>query len=394
MVVGAGPAGIAAALALRRAGIEPLVLERSRALGEVGSALTLWPNAIAALEALGASEAVRAASAQCDGIALRTDTGEVLDATSGAEMKGSFGSSGYALTRAELLEALEGELGAEAVRLEARCTGFREDADGLVAVMADGTEHAADLVLGADGIRSTIRAQLFGETPLRYSGYAVWRGVTRFDLDDRVGTTTLGRAAQFGFFPLAGGRAYWFAALVVPAGSRLPGQRHRPELLARFRSWHAPIPALVAATAEEEISVTDVYDRPPLRRWSVGPVGLAGEAAHPSTPNLGQGACQALEDAAVLGACVREADDLAEALREYTRRRRDRANGSGATARAGGPVGEPRRLPTPDRADEADARAGARTTARAAVRVRRRPCSPARAQSRRSRAAPQLIPVG
>ena len=116
--------------------------------------------------------------AQCDGIALRTDTGEVLDATSGAEMKGSFGSSGYALTRAELLEALEGELGAEAVLLEARCTGFREDADGLVAVTADGTEHAADLVLGADGIRSTIRAQLFGETPLRYSGYAVWRGVS------------------------------------------------------------------------------------------------------------------------------------------------------------------------------------------------------------------------
>ena len=339
MVVGAGPAGIAAALALRRAGIEPLVLERSRALGEVGSALTLWPNAIAALEALGASEAVRAASAQCDGIALRTDTGEVLDATSGAEMKGSFGSSGYALTRAELLAALEGELGAEAVRLEARCTGFREDADGLVAVMADGTEHAADLVLGADGIRSTIRAQLFGETPLRYSGYAVWRGVTRFDLDDRVGTTTLGRAAQFGFFPLAGGRAYWFAALVVPAGSRLPGQRHRPELLARLRSWHAPIPALVAATAEEEISVTDVYDRPPLRRWSVGPVGLAGEAAHPSTPNLGQGACQALEDAAVLGACVREADDLAGALREYTRRRRDRANGISAQARRLAQVG-------------------------------------------------------
>ena len=347
MVIGGGPGGLTAALALRRAGVEVRIYERATDRREAGAALTLWPNAIKALDVLEAGQVVRAAGHPCDGIAMCTWRGDVLDRTSGEVMERRFGGTGVALHRAELRAALTELVGADVVQLGARFVSFRPDgAGGVVVRFADGSEVHADMLIGADGIRSAVRDQLLGPRSLRYAGYPVWRGVARFRLpySARIGTVSLGPGAQFGLFPMSGERAYWFASVAAPAGTTDAGRaahsRWGEELLARFGAWHEPIPAVIGATPESDIVASDVHDIDPLSRWSAGPVTVLGDAAHPSAPTLGQGACQAIEDAVVLGACLNSGADTAEALKAYEQQRRRRANTLLVQARQMGRLGQ------------------------------------------------------
>jgi 2-polyprenyl-6-methoxyphenol hydroxylase-like FAD-dependent oxidoreductase len=125
---------------------------------------------------------------------------------------------------------------------------------------------------------------------------------------------------------MSDGRAYWYAAQTVPEGQGDPSPGRKHGLLGLFRGWHEPIEALIRATDEAAILRNDVYDRPALRRWSVGRVTVLGDAAHPMTPDLGQGACQALEDAVVLADCLAPTGDVAGALRAYESRRLPRTS--------------------------------------------------------------------
>lgn len=326
IVIGAGPAGLATAIALRRAQIEPAVFERAGELHEVGSGLTLWPNAMKALDEIGVAEAVRAVCLPLDGIAMRSWRGTDLDVTPGEAMARRYGGTGAALHRSELIGALKRQLGEATITLGATCVGYRAEHGGVTALFADGREERGDLLIGADGLRSAVARQLLGDQPLRYAGFAVWRAVTTFDLGQRIGTTSLGPGAQFGLFPMTGGRVYWFASRNAPEGSRIGDHPHRQELLARFGAWHTPIAAVIEATDPSAIIATDIYDREPKWNWSRGSVTLVGDAAHPSTPNLGQGACQAIEDAAVLARCLRDQPDIVLALHTYETRRAPRAN--------------------------------------------------------------------
>ena len=322
LIIGGGPGGLTAAIALRRAGFEAAVFERARESADAGSGMTLWPNALKAFGMLGIADKVRAISLLTSGIAMRTwDGAKLFEAAGGGP---SEGYSGAAVHRAELLAALRQALGGGPERYE-RCTGFSQDGRGVTAFFADGAETRGDVLIGADGLKSVIRARLFGEERPRYAGYTVWRGVTCFDLAERVGLTSMGRGAQFGLFPMTGGRVYWFASANAPEGGRDWAVGRKRELIERFGNWHAPIRDVVEATGESSILRNDIYDRDPLARWGEGRVSLLGDAAHPSTPNLGQGACQAIEDAVVLGNCLREADGEA-ALRSYEHRRIRRAN--------------------------------------------------------------------
>jgi 2-polyprenyl-6-methoxyphenol hydroxylase-like FAD-dependent oxidoreductase len=340
-VIGAGPAGLTAAIALRRVGVEVEIYERALAGREIGAGLTLWPNAMKALETIGAADVVRAAGAPCDGIALYSWRGDVLNRTPRDLMERRFGGAGVALHRAELIEALRSLLEPAGPRYGTACVGVRSDAEAVTAAFEDGHAARADLLVGADGIHSLVRAGLFAGTGLRYAGYPVYRAVTTFPLrgDARVGSLLLGRGAQFGLFPMSRGRVYWFASVDAPPGSARDGAS-KDALLERFGEWKEPVRAVVEATPEPDIVVSDVYDTKPLRRWSRGRVTLVGDAAHPSTPNLGQGACQAIEDAVVLARCVADGSGLDLALREYERRRRRRANAMAREARRMGRVGQ------------------------------------------------------
>jgi 2-polyprenyl-6-methoxyphenol hydroxylase-like FAD-dependent oxidoreductase len=323
IIIGAGIGGLAAGIGLRRVGLDVEVYERAEPFGEVGAGITLWPNAVKALQQLGLTESIRAISVLEAQGGIRTWRGDLLSSTSTVDIERAFGAPTLVMHRAELHGVLLQAFGSERVRQGAQCVGFEQDDHSVAAIFADGRRVHGDLIVGADGLRSVVRAQLHGEQAPRYAGYTAWRAVVPFDRARVLPGETWGAGARFGQVPLSDDRVYWFATKNIPAGERsLDGEK--AELLRRFRGWHAPIEALIEATPATDILRHDIYDRPPLRSWGAGRVTLLGDAAHPMTPNLGQGACQAIEDAVVLMKQVSAGAGVANALRAYEAKRIER----------------------------------------------------------------------
>jgi 2-polyprenyl-6-methoxyphenol hydroxylase-like FAD-dependent oxidoreductase len=325
LVIGGGIGGLATAIALRGAGIEARVFERASEVREVGAGLSLWPNGLRALDAIGLGDAVRRLSVRDMDSALRSWRGRVLVAANGVELERLLGDVSLIIHRGDLLALLAGALPADAITTSAPCIGFDEDEGGVTARFAGGGEARGDLLVGADGIHSAVRSQLWGAAAPRYAGYTAWRAVVPFDHRRLAPGISIGRGCQFGQAPMAGGMVYWFASHSRPAGSRAAAG-WRAELLDLFGKWHAPITDLIASTPDEDILQNDIIDRPPIDAWGRGRVTLLGDAAHAMTPNLGQGANQALEDAQALAASLRHQPD-ASGLRRYEEARIARANG-------------------------------------------------------------------
>ncbi|MFE1594773.1 FAD-dependent monooxygenase [Nocardia sp. NPDC058705] len=311
IVVGGGIGGLAAALALVGRGWDVQVLERAPEVAEVGSGISLWSNALRALDALGVGDTVRAQGMAEVSAGIRDDRGRWLSRTDVATLRERFGAP-VVIHRARLLDILRTALPESVVH-----TGIsaREaTADGTVGHSA-GTS-SADLIVGADGIRSVVRRAVCGEVAPRYAGYTAWRTVVDTEEQLTEFGETWGRGARFGMAPLADGRIYCFAVYNAP--EKMTGSL--TEVRDRFANWHHPIPTLLAAADPNTVLHNDIYDLPALPTFIAGRIALVGDAAHAMTPNLGQGGCQALEDAVVLGRLAGEPDGLAR----YDRERRPR----------------------------------------------------------------------
>jgi 2-polyprenyl-6-methoxyphenol hydroxylase-like FAD-dependent oxidoreductase len=324
IVIGGGIGGMALAAALRRVGISSDVHEQAPELREVGAGLGLWSNALIALQRLGAFERVSALGSRLKRVEIRKPDGRVIAVTSMVPVEKSSGLPGsICVHRADLLRELVGLCDERRIHLGSRCVAVTTDSNEAKAEFADGSSVRGDFLIGADGLRSVVRAQLFGDSPPRYAGYTCWRGVARLGPDALPSGTafeTWGRGRRFSVHPCGPGRLFWWATHNEPAAGRDgPGGR-KADVQALFSNWHEPIPAVIAATPE--ILRNDIEDRPPVREWGRGCVTLLGDAAHPTTPNLGQGACQALEDAVVLADQLRRGGSIASALRTYEDRRR------------------------------------------------------------------------
>jgi len=339
IIIGAGPGGLTLAVALKKAGIKACVYERAPVGLDRGSGLTLWPNALRALDSVGLGTVIRNLSAPLDGIAMFVSRGDELFRLEGSTMQGRFGDSGLALHRSELTRALLNQLGDESVRWGCTCVGLKQNGSGVTAQFADGSEAHGTVLVGADGLRSEIRSHLFGSHPLRYSGYTVWRGVASMRLRQRVGLTSLGCGSQFGLFPMARDRVYWFASTNAPEGEQDAPDHRKQAVLERFGAWHAPVREVIENTCESAIIRKDIYDMAPLPSWSHQYATLLGDAAHPSTPDLGQGACQAIEDAVVLARALAETRETENALTLYEQRRLRRTRAISLQARRIGQAG-------------------------------------------------------
>jgi 2-polyprenyl-6-methoxyphenol hydroxylase-like FAD-dependent oxidoreductase len=323
-IIGGGIGGLTAAIALRQVGIEAVVYERALKLEEVGAGLSLWTNAMQALRTLGLAEAVEAAGGCVEQSQVRTWDGRVLAAMPVGQVSAKLGAKSVCIHRADLQRVLLEALGEGVVKLGFECTRFQQDEAGVTAGFANGKEARADFLIGADGLHSAVRAQLLGHQKPRYAGYTAWRGITLYEdqaLSGGISFVSWGRGREFGALSIGRGRVYWFGTTNAPEGSPDAPIGRKQEVLETFRGWHNPIEAVVEATEAQAILRNDVYDRKPVNRWGEGRVTLLGDAAHPSTPNLGQGACQAIEDAVVLARCLARETGVVSALREYERER-------------------------------------------------------------------------
>jgi 2-polyprenyl-6-methoxyphenol hydroxylase-like FAD-dependent oxidoreductase len=327
LIAGGGIGGLTAAVALRRAGFAVEVFERAPEIREVGAGIAIQPNAVLALRRIGLDQAVAEVSCVEESLCLWTSAGALLARLDPREITPD--APFLSLHRATLQRALLAALGPGGVHTGCECVGYEARPDGVTLVLRDGRRIEGAVLVGADGVHSAVRERLLGDGEPRYAGYTAWRAVTPEGFAPRPAgsSETWGRGHRFGIVPIEHGRVYWYATSNAPPGGHdQPGGLHE-SLLRVFGSWHSPVRELIAATPETAILRTDILHRPPSRRWGRGRVTLLGDAAHPLTPNLGQGACLAIEDGVVLADCLRAIPEPAAALRRYETLRRRRTAG-------------------------------------------------------------------
>jgi salicylate hydroxylase len=334
IVVGAGIGGLTAAITLRRAGVAVRVYEQAPELREVGAGIQMSPNATRILHRLGLEDALRRVAVRPEATEHRRwDDGRVLlRQPLGDACEQAFGAPYYSLYRPDLLAVLSGALPPEVVHLGHRVVALARRDDAAEVMFDSGAIASADVVIGADGIHSTIRGWLLGPESPRFSGSIAYRGlvpaerIAHLALPYRA-NAWLGPDHHFVHYWVAAGRFLNFVGIVPGGDWRVESWSATGEVadaLAEFEGWHPQVRAIIAAA--ERVHRWGLYDRDPLATWGDGRVTLLGDAAHAMLPFMAQGACQAIEDAAVLTRCLADAtrETLPAALLRYQEIRQPR----------------------------------------------------------------------
>lgn len=324
LVIGAGIAGLATAVALQRRGFEVSVVEE-RIGGSSGAGISIWPNALAALDEIGLGDDVRSAGGRVAAGAMRWSDGSWLRRPAPERIVKALGEPLVVVRRSVLTDLLISALDDGTVETGLAATELVVTETGARITLSDGTTRAANAVIGADGVGSMVAGHLNGTLRHRYAGYTAWRGIARYALDLDLAGETLGTGTEFGHVPLGSEHTYWFGTERRPEGTASAADRELAHLRSKYGGWADPIGAILAATDPADVLRNDLYDRETARQWSRGPVVLVGDAAHPMRPHLGQGGCQGLEDAATLAYCVGSVDELPEAFSRFVALRRPRA---------------------------------------------------------------------
>lgn len=321
-ISGAGIGGVAAAVALHRAGIDVTVYERANELREVGAGLMLWPNATRVLKELGLLDRVAALSGPNHHFLVRSTAGRILMDIG----LGHFEVPALCTRRSDLLDALISALPPERIRLGHDLAHFDRQKTSVGIHFSNGVSVEHDFLIGADGVRSRVRSQLLGVHKPIYRGYTIWRGLARVrgSVPRGSNSETWGRGKRFGILNTGGDRFTWYATANTDPDHVDSREGRQRELLRMFAGWHEPVESLIAATEEGAILKNGAYDLAPLKRWGRGRVMLLGDAAHPCTPNLGLGGCMALEDALVLAKSFCREANPELALHRYESLRRER----------------------------------------------------------------------
>jgi salicylate hydroxylase len=332
-IIGGGIGGATAGCALAQAGLEVSVYEAAPELKEIGAGVALHPNAMRVLKMIGVEDAVRTVAGHSDWLVTRNGTtGRVISKISRAQQAQTHGLSGATVHRADLLDVIASRLPDNSVTLGKRCTQVESHAHIAVARFEDGSEIEADVIIGADGIHSRVRAALFGPDDPRFTGKICYRSVIPRDAVQGEPPATdnaqwLGPHGTIVLYPLRGEELINVVAHYDDEHYRHESwinECDRQEVSDRYADWHESLLRVFAAG--DTWYKWALYDRDPIARWTEGRITVLGDAAHPMLPYLGQGACQAIEDGAVLATALKaEPQDPATALQRYERTRRPRA---------------------------------------------------------------------
>ena len=359
-IIGGGIGGLSASLALRQFGFEPEVFEQAPELLEVGAAIAVWPNAMRLLQALGIGETVIQHAGIIEQVRWLTEDGSPLNHVRFQQTD----APAVALHRAELQSVLLRSLPENSIHLGHVFLGWHQEGDVVSARFADGSSIECDLLIGADGLHSQVRTQLLDDGPPLQRGYTTWRGIADSAPAGTVPGTAVeiyGRGKRFGIGPVGQGRIGWWATVNdqdgekkrrgEDAGAGVVDASHASprELLRLFEGWCEPVLELIQTTRPTSMVKNAVFDRSPTKKWGRGCITLLGDAVHPTTPNLGQGGCMAIEDAVVLARCLHKCSkftrtpsqaDINSSLRTYERLRRARTSAIARYSRHYGVIGQ------------------------------------------------------
>lgn len=332
IIAGGGIGGLSAALALRRYGHTVQVYERVSEIRPVGAAISIWPNGVKCLNELGLAEQTRAIGGRMQSMAyIDGMTGDIMTSFDLQPLIDAAGERPYPVARAELQAMLMDAVGADSIHLDHALTAIHQSDDQIMATFANGHQVTADLLIGADGTHSVARQYVLGEaTPRRYAGYVNWNGLIEQDAALAPAdqwTTYVGEGKRVSLMPVAGGRFYFFLDVPMPAGVTVTAGQTRTMLQQQFGHWCQPVRDLIARLDPTRTNRVEIHDIEPFDQWVRGRCVLLGDAAHSTTPDIGQGGCQALEDAIYLARSLTiNKLSLTDSLQRYQQRRASRAN--------------------------------------------------------------------
>ncbi|MEM1122060.1 MAG: FAD-dependent monooxygenase [Bacteroidota bacterium] len=323
LISGGGICGLTMAIILQKQGHEEAVYEAAPKIKAVGAGLVLSTNAIKALQSMGISKQILAQANLLDHFDIRLANGSKLMETNARKLREKYDAIGNTtIHRAELHQVLL-ELLAEKVKFftNKRTVETLQDAKGVTLKFTDGTTAEGDFLLACDGINSPTRRQLLPQSSPRYAGYTCWRAVIQYPegaFKTKEATETWGKNGRFGVVPLINNRIYWFACINTPKVRDKKMKAYTvADLKAAFNNYHQPIPQILALTKDKDLLWNDIEDIKPIAQFAFERILLAGDAAHATTPNMGQGACQAMEDAAILYQLLKSDKDVTVAFKEF-----------------------------------------------------------------------------
>jgi 2-polyprenyl-6-methoxyphenol hydroxylase-like FAD-dependent oxidoreductase len=328
-IIGGGIGGLTTAIALRQVGFEPEVYEQAPALLDVGAAIAIWPNAMRVLERLNLAGKILEKAGVMEEIRWLDQSGRLIN-----KVSISATSRAVALHRADLQNILVHALPSSSIHLGYTLVDYTQPGDKLIATFANSYSAEADFLIGADGIHSRMRAQFINDGDPLYRGYTVWRGISPTIPTAIPPATAIeihGSGKRFGIGPVGLGRVGWWASA---------NNVDNRDLSQLFDGWYRPVLELIEATPPSSILKTGAFDRDSHRNWGSGRMTLLGDAIHPTTPNLGQGGCLAMEDAMVLARCFQKYGASEEALRTYERCRYRRTTAVSRYSRYYGSIGQ------------------------------------------------------
>ena len=328
-VIGGGIGGLSSAVALAGIGHSVTVYEQAADISPMGSCLSLWPNAMQCLADWGLAAGLQENGAVLSRLSARRLDGRPYFSADLSEIYEEFSANGICVRRSDLQSALLQALDADQIRFGRRLVDLKQDGQTVELTFENGTRETADLVIGADGLRSKTRDIVLKDGPPRYAGYGAWLGIA-----DAFPSTIkqdeiceyYGSHGRFGVAPTGAGHAYWFYVENNPEPRQAAGPIETVGLMDALRQWPEFARDLVRNTPEDAVIYAPFFDRPATRNWGKGRVLLLGDAVHPFTPNLGQGACQSIEDAHVLAQLLRRNTAPEDLLSAYQKARAKRAN--------------------------------------------------------------------
>lgn len=333
VIIGAGIGGLTTGIALKQAGFEIEIYDRVQELRPVGAGISLWSNGIKVLNRLGLGEKMAAIGGKMDMMEYRTSRGDLLNTIDLNPLINEVGQRPYPVGRADLQKMLQTELesyGVE-IKLAHKCVKISEDDTGVTAYFENGHEAKADLIVAADGIHSITRTYVLGEEVApKYGGYINWNGLVPASEDLAPKNTWViyvGNNQRASMMPIARDRFYFFFDVPLAKGTPSKPEKYQEELKEYFAGWAEPVQKLIDRIDPTQVARPEIHDVGPLNKLVRGRVALVGDAGHATCPDLGQGGCQAIEDALVLSNYLVSTNiSVEDALKRYEKERKERTS--------------------------------------------------------------------